>query len=143
MAAASAEAFLCQPLLDLIVQEADLFQLDPDLSHFTFMHHLALQGQRICIDEVAKVISEDDLNALLNAQDDSGATPIMVAALQNGVFDDFRMQIMIRGFVQLGADLEVKNEAGETVLVWTCGAGMDAVVEYLLDQGADINAVSD
>jgi hypothetical protein len=42
-----------------------------------------------------------------------------------------------------GANIDVKDNNGETALHWVCGAGREAVARLLLDKGADISAKDD
>jgi ankyrin repeat protein len=42
--------------------------------------------------------------------------------------------------VTLGADINAANDAGETALHSAASAGLNAVVRYLAERGADLNA---
>jgi len=43
----------------------------------------------------------------------------------------------VRSLVAAGADLEIRDNLGWTALCWAAGAGRDAIVDFLLESGAD------
>jgi hypothetical protein len=69
--------------------------------------------------------------AEVNAQDDSGSTPLMWAA-----FDETGDPAMVERLLALGADPQVKNKMGETALKWAMRRGQTPVVEALEKAGA-------
>ena len=46
----------------------------------------------------------------------------------------------VRAVVDLGADVNAANQAGDTAMHTAAGQGYDTVVQFLADHGAQINA---
>jgi len=76
-----------------------------------------------------------ELGADPRAQDESGWTALMVAAMQGHV----RLASML---LASGADLEAKDSDGRTALLRACGEGHTAMVAMLLERGADCEATT-
>jgi len=69
----------------------------------------------------------------VNARDDNGLTPLMVAAFLGRVD-------VVRLLLQKGADVNARDLQGEGALIKASAAGRDEVVGLLLKKGADVNA---
>lgn len=77
----------------------------------------------------------------VNARDESGNHPLYYAA----GYPDEDMLITLKELVWWGADIHSRNIGGETPLHAACerDGAHSKVVEYLLQEGADANAVDD
>lgn len=75
-----------------------------------------------------------DKNANINAKDSkTGATPLF-AAIEGGDAD------VIKVFLSKGANVNAKNDDGDTLLFRAVSKQNQEVIKLLLDQGSDINA---
>jgi ankyrin repeat protein len=81
---------------------------------------------------VKEMINADP--SLLEARDESGATPLIVAAKRQ---DDAEL---IRGLVAKDADVNAKDKQGGTALHWAAEQGQKETAEILLNHKATINA---
>jgi hypothetical protein len=70
-----------------------------------------------------------------NAQPDGRCQTLLQAAAADGNLD--RMRLLLR----YGADLETRNDSGETALGYTCSWGQLEAARLLVEAGADVNAV--
>lgn len=68
-------------------------------------------------------------------KDDSGNSAILVACAENNPF-------LVSLFRRLGADVNEPNDGGETPLMHAIASGNVELVEYLLENGANPNAVT-
>ncbi|XP_058829642.1 26S proteasome non-ATPase regulatory subunit 10-like isoform X2 [Topomyia yanbarensis] len=89
------------------------------------MHWAALRGRNLLVEELLKKAPEQ-----LDATDDTGATPLVLAAL-GGHLSTARV------LVAKGATVNHRNGQGHSSLQYACSKGH--VVKYLIEQGADIN----
>lgn len=76
---------------------------------------------------------------------DSGSTPLIVAAGRTRLEEETLATEQdsldaVRLALELGGDVNAPNADGETALHAAAGAGLDRVVEYLVAQGAKIDA---
>ena len=83
-----------------------------------------------------------DAGADLRLTIDDGTTPLMAAA---GLGSSLRARSpaateAVRILVEAGADVRAVNEAGFTALHGAAFRGSNDVIQYLVDQGADIDA---
>ena len=83
-----------------------------------------------------------DAGADLRVTSDDGTTPLMAAA---GLGSSLRARSptatkAVRMLVEAGADVRAVNEADFTALHGAAFRGSNDVIQYLVDQGADINA---
>jgi len=49
---------------------------------------------------------------------------------------------IIRSLLDIGADVNTRDESGDTPLLMTCGSGHIDVIRLLLSRGADVNALN-
>ena len=122
----------CPDVLNLIAQDANLFQVDDD--GYTFLHQLAFHQLSECVTSVADVADPTDLNALLNTQEATGASPMVLAARSENIE-------LAQLLLDIGSDLELVNPDGQTFLMTACVAGASTVVEFALSNGADVTSV--
>jgi ankyrin repeat protein len=78
--------------------------------------------------QIKEALSHD----CVNAQSESGYTPLMFAAFYNG-------KNAVRTLIGAGAKLEEKNARGETALILAILSGYPGIVETLIKKGADVN----
>ena len=77
-------------------------------------------------------------HANVNQQDDKGFTPLMVVCDSDTANID-----LVKLLVHSGADINVEEEETKaTALLLAIMSGHTQIVQYLLDKGADINALS-
>ncbi|HEY2818396.1 MAG TPA: ankyrin repeat domain-containing protein [Casimicrobiaceae bacterium] len=108
----------------LLARGMDPNSVDPNGDPLLFI--AARAGYRATVDVLLAA------KANVNAKNRFGDTPVMVAAL-NGQLE------IVRRLRMQGAELEPR---GWTPLIYAATGGHDAVVTYLLDQGANINGQS-
>lgn len=76
------------------------------------------------------------LNKGVNLNETSGPedlTPLMAASRQGDVG-------AVKDLIGAGANVNVQNEYGDTALTWAAGKCRPAVIQILIDNGADVNA---
>jgi hypothetical protein len=91
-------------------------------------------------DNLFAAITSKDLTALaamvdrgadVNARNDAGQTPLMIAATQNG------SEKLIEQLVFQGADIRARDKSGMTALMYAAGKGEEENAEQLLQLGVD------
>ncbi len=92
------------------------------------IHSAAFDGR---LAEVNRLLEEDP--RLLNARDDDRCTPLIHAACQGH-------DAVVTRLLQLGADVDARNESGDTVAHLACYYNKASTLALLLDAGASINA---
>ena len=70
----------------------------------------------------------------LLAADSPNLDSVLLEAAANGQTD------MVKAFLDKGANIEIKNDAGATPLIFASAKGQQVVVALLLDRGANVNA---
>ena len=91
---------------------------------------------------VMRLLVEGGADPLTPATD--GTTPLMVAAGLTNVEEEHtipesRHLDAVKLCLELGADIEAKNEKGNTALHATAMLGYPTVTQFLIDSGADMN----
>lgn len=71
----------------------------------------------------------------INYQDDDGNSPLLVACANN-------LPFLVSIYLKLGADINLKNHNDETSLMHAISTNNERMVEYLIDNKADVNAVT-
>ena len=97
---------------------------------FTTLHFAA------AIDDAAAVRVLIEAGADVDARNDAGFTPLMVAAekkVDTGI---------VSGLIKAGADVDVRNDRGATALMAAAGNENAAAVRTLIEAGADVDARS-
>lgn len=94
----------------------------------TPLHYAAVGGSPA----IVKLLVEN--GADINAQEHNGATAVRLAALEGG--EDV-VRLLVLGY---GANLSLTDRYAKTPLHWVASYGTPAMVELLLQGGADINA---
>lgn len=70
---------------------------------------------------------------LINAKDDRGSSPLLLAAYYNH-------KDLVSYLLEQGAAVDEKDGAGNTALMGVCFKGYTEVARLLIDAGADVNA---
>jgi len=69
---------------------------------------------------------------------DANGTPAIVYAAKS--YEDIRLNFL-KSLVEHGADLELKNKAGQTAFFWICVTIDTAAIRYLINKGANAHVV--
>jgi uncharacterized protein len=74
----------------------------------------------------------------------AGTTPLMVASGLGqyegpGGTPETRLLESVKTAIELGADVNATNEAGQTAVHGAAGVGFDSIIQYLADHGASVN----
>ena len=123
--------------VDLIVQ---LLQIDPSLTYArdeygrTPLHHAAIQGQ---VDAAIYLLAQ---YADIEARDKRGCTPLMLGVYEEILVDDHSP--IVYALISNGADVNAKDEEGNTALHLAAGFDEVEVIKILVSSGADINAIN-
>ena len=115
------------PWPDALANEADLPPLNPKA---TAMVEALRSGDRAAF---LKSVAEG--TKLLNARGPEGSTPFMYAVLYGDA-------ALLEQLIQKGADVNAKNDAKATALMWAAACDLEKV-RVLVSHGADVNAKSD
>ncbi len=103
----------------------------PPPSKYTAIHQYTITGD---VTTVSAILSTNI--AALNATDDSGATPLHLAAL------NCRTNVLAL-LLEKGAKVNVKEKRGATPLHFAAQRGCVPAIEMLLDKGAKLNPKDD
>ena len=93
--------------------------------------HVAADDSLAAVEEVTERTLDD-----LNAQDQKGKTPLMVAAM-------FDKPVIACRLIELGADVTIADERGGTALHWAAYAGELPMVQALVAAKADVEALGE
>jgi len=69
-------------------------------------------------------------------------TPSDPILLRRGQGTDVGYEALAQCFIEGGADIQAKDNFGQTSLQWAAACGSKRMVQLLLDRGADVKAVS-
>jgi ankyrin repeat protein len=64
-----------------------------------------------------------------------GATPLIIAI-------DFKRVSIVNRLIDIGADVDARMMCGKTALIGASRLGLDVVIQHLIDNGADVHAVT-
>ncbi len=119
-----------QELKSLVAQGKNIHGILKDSGYYSGRTLLHSACGREGLDVIEYLVSK---GLDVNAQDDNGVTPLMIAA-------DAGSSEKVQYLLSKGADPFAKNKSGETLLYYAAGGGLDWFVEDLIAAKIDPNA---
>ena len=100
-----------------------------------YLHYAIDYGREMCFDRLL------EQGVSVNATNLDGNAALQVAVLD--LFDNVHKISMIAKLLEVGADVNIKGQSGDTALMWTTIPRDGIVFKMLLNAGADINIGND
>ncbi|KAL3672059.1 hypothetical protein V7S43_002723 [Phytophthora oleae] len=118
-----------------------------DLNHWTPLHYCASEASATHL-SIAQLLMESPSRVDVNAKSLKGRSPLHVAVRSNKrkncqAIDFQDRQSIVTCLHKCKADLDLKDNHGETPLLLACRAGGSNVVKFLLTAGCDPTATGD
>ena len=125
----AAKAGNCSLLTRLVESGADLYAEDGSFYNYTFLHHLAENGEHKCIGQLRDVIPRRQLTILVNIKTTGEETALMKASYLGKVDT-------AKALINLRANLDLKdNEGRRTAFYWACRYGKLSLAKLLFEHG--------
>lgn len=101
----------------------------------SLLHWTVLSGRDRLFEYLGKqLIKEGQLDKFINLEDDTKATPLILAVLGGNIE-------IVKHLLNHGANINHRNWQGHSALQYACSKGKKDIVELLLERTADVNIV--